>query len=276
MIRRWAWPIVLVGLCACRIQLQRPSPAGLREEAAWAAAGARPGSQQAGFRDGFMNGARMVEEAVQSGRRLYLPQLASRPLAPALRSALSSDVSASPETEYVVEMDEDTGLIKAPASEGPAGFKEGQVQGFQWAFETHRAKLARPRPQPAYPDEWHPWSPTEPALQLLGRGRDVDLVWAPGLLAWAVRERGFAPRRWWRSLLGEVRPTHAALVGDALWLDTGREALALDLETGAVRRVAPAPVHAQEREEVEVPVRAPLTRAEREALETDPQRSLPE
>jgi hypothetical protein len=149
-------------------------------------------------------------------------------------------------------MDPETGLqLRFVRADFTAAFARGQVDGFQWGLARHPADLIHPKAPPKVPELWQPWPTKGGSLALSGSALELDLIWVPGMLAWNIRERGFPGRRNWRPVPAWVRPIRVALGDDAFWVDTDKGALGLDLETGAIRRVAP--VLAQREATTELP-----------------------
>lgn len=196
------------------------------------------------YRQGFLNGARMVEAAAVAHRRPYALRLGTTSGALLPKQKLPEGMTVVEDAPPEVELDMATGLEIFRFAPAPTpGFNEGQVDGFQWAFERRRAELARPRPEPIFPAQWT--LVTDAARTRVAGGQvDVDLSWTPGVLAWTRRESGFPGQRMWRPAPEWMQPLGVALVQDALWIDTVRGALALDLDSGVIRSVKPRPAPA--------------------------------
>lgn len=206
-------------------------------QAAAASEARQTASRQPGYREGFLNGARMVEEARKAGRRPYMLRLGGEAPAPRGAGPLPPGATVVAETAVDVEVDEASGLEIRRVPEGfTGGFGLGQVEGFRWALERNPG-LVRPRPKPSLPARWvAPLKEGEP-MKLDGAHLDVLVLGRPGVLAWSIHERGFPVRRFWRPVPDDLQPKRAGLAGDAFWIDTTRGGLALDLETGAIRAV---------------------------------------
>lgn len=235
--------MISVALLFMATACQKPSAVPTFDQTLVRAAGASeiaiPEADRLDYREGFLNGARMVEEAVKAGRKPFMPRLGQGPGAARPMGPLPEGASIIEEEPPVVEMDPKTGLqIRFVHADFTAAFARGQVDGFQWALARHPADLIHPKVPPSLPDSWDPW-PERGGISLVGPMVNVDLLWTPGLLAWSIRERGFPSKRNWRPIPAWVRPTQAALTWDAFWIDTERGTLGMDLETGAIRRVGP-------------------------------------
>lgn len=239
MLRAAALAVFLLLLTlACR----KPVPAPTFDQALLRAAAASEmaldDAHRPDYREGFLNGARMVEEAVKAGRKPFMPRMGKGPSPYQPAGPLPEGATIVQDEPLQVEVDAATGLqLREVHADFTAAFARGQVDGFQWALARHPADLIQPKAPPALPAIWDAWPAEGGALALSSQALNVDVVSMPGLLAWSIRERGFPPRRNWRPVPAWVQPTRAGLVGDAFWIDTEKGALGLDLDTGAIRRV---------------------------------------
>lgn len=196
------------------------------------------------YRQGFENGARMVEAAVAAHRRPYMLRVGTNSGSLLPKQQLPDGITVLDDAPPEVELDAATGLeIIRFAPTKMRGFTQGQVEGFQWAFEKRRAELAKPRPEPPFPSQWELVTDASHTKVVNEQG-GVSLTWTPGILAWSRSERGFPSQRMWRPAPEWMKPKAVATVKDALWIDTERGALALDLESGVIRSVKPRPAPA--------------------------------
>jgi len=249
MPRPWFLPAlaILAGL-ACKPPQAVPMEAPAREAGRQAAEGL-PAPIRAPFLEGFQSGAAMVQIAVKEHRKPFLlkreaPMEMARPLGPLPEGA--ARVEAPP----AVEMDPATGLQTSGVPGDPdAPFGRGQLAGFRWALDQlagdlARLGLTRPLAPPAPPAAWTPWQEQENRVSLTTETCRGSVTWSPGILAWETAGAGFPPQRRWRPVPPAFRPLFVALGRDALWVETrGLGAVALDLETGAIRRLLPAQPH---------------------------------
>lgn len=230
--------LLLATVLACRKPAVLPNFDQDLNRAAGASEAQVAEAQRPDYREGFLNGARMVEEAVKAGRKPFMPRLGKGPSPYVPAGPLPEGAAIIEDEPPVVEMDPDTGLqLRLVHADFTAAFARGQVDGFQWGLARHPADLIHPKAAPRMPGAWEAWPANGGALALAGSSMNVDLVWTPGLLAWSIRERGFPPRRNWRPVPAWVQPKRGALTDDAFWIETDKGALGLDLETGAIRRV---------------------------------------
>ncbi|MBI4912689.1 MAG: sel1 repeat family protein [Acidobacteria bacterium] len=235
-------PGILLSLCltACK------GPEGSAGPPAWVLEAGRQAKQaslrvdpqgQAAFREGFLNGTEMVRKSRESGMRPFLPRQGA-PFAAVPRT------SPPPGVEILVpppslEVDPETGLQLAPAMGGSETFAQGQVEGFRWAW-AQVGGTASPPPPPELPSQWIPWPPSSASLRLPGPALDGRILWLNDVLLWTAQTQGFPSRQRWR-VFPWGRPRAAALGRDALWVALPDAALALDLDSGAIRKVAPSP-----------------------------------
>lgn len=244
-LRQVAYIALVVLFCACRRLATSPAPLSDNsriELAAKERARAFPERDRPEFLQGFINGAQMVGASLKLGQRPFLPRMGSDASPAIPLGKLPAGAQVQVEVPKV-EMDPETGLVYAFLYvDERRAFAQGQMAGFSWAFEGHRAVLTQPKPVPVLPPTWEEW-PAEGGLVVKSNSLQVECSHSCGLLAWSLQEQGFPPRRRWRSLPEAMRPHHVALSGDALWIDTGSGAIAIDLETGAIRNVLPTQPH---------------------------------
>jgi hypothetical protein len=238
MICRPMRSIALILLAtACRKPTALPTFEQALNQAAGTSEAQVAEAQRPDYRDGFLNGARMIQEAVKAGKKPFMPRMGKGPSVARPLGPLPEGATIIEDDPPTVEMDPETGLqIRFVHPDFTAAFARGQVDGFQWALARHPADLIHPKALPNLPDSWQAW-PEKGPVSLAGTGMDVDLVWTPRLLAWSIRERGFPSKRTWRPVPAWVHPSKAALTGDAFWIDSEKGVLGLDLDTGAIRRV---------------------------------------
>lgn len=231
-------PFLLMVL-ACQKPTTLPTFEQILNKAAGVAEGQMTETQRPDYREGFLNGARMVEEAIKAGRKPFMPRLGEGPSQVRPLGPLPEGAEIIEDEPPVVEMDTTTGLqFRFVRADFTAAFARGQVDGFQWGLARHPAELLHPKAPPEWPSVWEPF-PEKGGISLSGTVGEVDLIWAPGLLAWSIRERGFPSKRNWRPVPAWIHPTQAGLSEDAFWIDSEKGTLGLDLETGAIRRVGP-------------------------------------
>lgn len=233
--------LALVALCACR----RPDTSlddTRLNLAAKVGSMAIPEHDRPEYLQGFFNGAQMVESALKFNQRPFLPRIGSSAGTAIPMQRLPAGAQVQVEIPKM-EMDPETGLLYIFLyADDKQVFPKGQMEGFRWAFEGHRAVLTQPKPVPPLPSAWEDWSIAD-GLVLRSATLTVECNRLEGLLAWSIREQGFPPRRRWRPLPEAMRPQHAALSDDALWVDTTVGAFAIDLETGAIRNIMPTQPH---------------------------------
>lgn len=209
-----------------------------------------PADARGDYQEGFSNGASMVHEALKAGVRPYravldLPTTPSRFLGPVPEGV---QVEASP---LVPEVDRASGLLMRSASGAKNSFfAQGQVDGFDWALAAIGQSLVRPVPVLGMPSKWTSWKAHQGGEVLNAGAWTARILWAPGLLAWSRRERGFPSQRTWRAWEDTEAPRWVALGEGALWLETsGGQAIALDPESGGILETRPAAPHEPSREE---------------------------
>jgi hypothetical protein len=241
----WAALLLLV-LSACQRPVVVPD-AGERwiqalENRSREAARVRSPAEQAEYREGFLNGARMVRQAQDRGQRPFAPVLGAGP-APVPVGALPPGVSLQAAAPRL-EIDPETGLQIAPAMGSSEGFAQGQVEGFRWAWDQVKGSYAPPV-QPTLPASWTPWEQEASAVKVSDPDQTGEVLWRSDTLMWMVKASGFPGRARWRPFPWG-RPVAVALNGGALWVATKEgQALALDLEHGAIRSLQAAPPRAQ-------------------------------
>lgn len=244
-MRQPVFPILLflAGLVACK----PPVPPGNAREAALEAAARSestsvPADRKADFIQGFRMGARMVWEAARRHQTPWQPVLGTPPPPPLPGAARALGVRVEP-PRLDVEVDADTGFPRSVLDPAEGGFNPGEVAGFAWALAPLRNELIHPGhlPAPPAPGSWEAWNPS--GLQLMAAGAPglrVQASWTGNLLAWSWVERGFPPRRTWRSFDPGVVPEAMALQDRCLWIATkGQGTVALDLESGFIVRLDP-------------------------------------
>ncbi|HJV49589.1 MAG TPA: tetratricopeptide repeat protein [Geothrix sp.] len=207
-------------------------------------AAAVPVPERAEYESGFKDGAAMVHLALKAGLRPYRPVLDS-PAGPLRwRGAVPEGVQVDAFTP-VPEVDAATGLLSFPANAVASGaFARGQVDGFSWALAAIGQILVRPVGEVVLPATWRPFTKPQEGQDLEVGRKTVRLLWAPGHLAWARKERGFPGLRAWRSWEDAAAPRWVGLTEQALWVETlGGQAVALDLESGGILKVLPAVHH---------------------------------
>lgn len=201
-------------------------------------------TERADFEAGFTDGAAMVQEALKAGWRPYQPTLNL----PAAKPRFIGPVPEGIEMPACIpqpEVDLATGLILHPTTDvkGPT-FARGQVKGFTWALDAVGQSLVHPLPEPDWPRRWVSWQDFLKRPELDFESQTVRVFWAPGLLGWSLKERGFPSRRTWRDWVEVEVPRWVGLSKGALWVETqGGQAIALDLQSSGILRVRPAPVH---------------------------------
>lgn len=237
--------LLLAMLSACK----RPEAAQLQPRNEWDQAATQAGdkgahavqeARKAEYREGFRNGAAMVRAALEVGQRPYLLRLGSGPAVVRPLGALPPGFEIE-EAPLACELDPDTGLeIRTVQGDQSMPFARGQVEGFAWALERERARLARPLARPTLPRAWEPWPETSPSLRLSAEGSTGMAQRIPGGLLWQSQRLGFPILRRWR-MWSESNAIRAASLGaDCLWVETAHgELAALDLETGVIRDVQP-------------------------------------
>jgi hypothetical protein len=239
------WTLLVCGGCAKR---QVDSWPGRVNAALAGRSGTVSERERAEYEAGFTNGASMVHAALKAGVRPYRPVLDLPMPSPTWRGAAPDGVQVEPFAPSP-EVDPDTGLILYPASGVKSGaYARGQADGFTWALSAIGQSLVRPVPELGFPKIWRPFARPQDGVDLDTAGRTVRILWAPGHLAWAWKERGFPDQRTWRSWGDAEAPAWVGLSEQALWVESrsGR-AIALDLESGGILRVGLAMPHAQPR-----------------------------
>lgn len=213
-------------------------------------------NERAEYEAGFTDGAAMVHEALKAGERPYRPVLQipvsappKRGVAPEATQAegftFSSEDVRVEASAFVSEVDTETGLLIFPASDvkSPA-FGRGQVEGFSWALSTIGRSLVHPVPPLALPTTWEPFTKTQGGQDLDAGKKTVRLLWAPGHLGWAWKERGFPGHRTWRIWNEAEAPRWIGLTEQAIWVESrDGQAIALDLVSGGILRFQPAVIH---------------------------------
>jgi len=199
-----------------------------------------PAADQALYREGFLEGVKMVREAQQRGIRPFLPLFADDAEAPQPRGALPKDLALLVPAPNL-EIDPETGLeIRRVGGAGSSAFAKGQSDGFRWAWDQVRAGFtARKAPEP--PKAWAPWPEANPQVELALGPVDLRVSWSAGRLFWELRNAGFPPQRRWRAFPWG-QPILVALGSEVLWVvPQGQPALAMDLDSGVVRATLQAP-----------------------------------
>ncbi|MBI1752405.1 MAG: sel1 repeat family protein [Acidobacteria bacterium] len=201
--------------------------------------------ERAEYEAGFGDGAAMVHQSLKAGVRPFRPVLNLPDMAPLGMGPLPEGVErlAAPP---VAEVDAETGLLMYPASAAKSGaFAQSQADGFTWALAAIGQSLRRPVPQLVVPANWQPFLRPQEGQDLDAGKKTVRLLWAPGHLAWAWKERGFPSQRTWRVWTETEAPSWISLSEQALWVENRRgHALAVDLESGGILAVRPAMPHA--------------------------------
>lgn len=202
--------------------------------------------ERAEYEAGFRDGAAMVHQSLKVGVRpfrpvLNPPGLALQGMGPLPEGA--ERVAAPP----AAEVDAETGLLMYPVGTAKSeAFARGQVDGFTWALAAIGQSLTRPVPQLALPANWQPFLRPQEGQDLDAGKRTVRLLWAPGHLAWAWKERGFPSQKTWRVWAEAEAPSWISLSEQALWVENRRgHALAVDLESGGILAVHSAVPHAK-------------------------------
>ncbi|WLT30165.1 tetratricopeptide repeat protein [Geothrix sp. PMB-07] len=201
--------------------------------------------ERAEYEAGFGDGAAMVHQSLKAGVRPFRPVLHQPSAAPQAMGPLPEGVErvvAAP----VVEVDSETGLLMVPASGAKSdAFARGQADGFTWALAAIGQSLVRPVPGLVFPANWAPFQRPQEGQDLDVGKKTVRLLWAPGHLAWAWKERGFPSQHNWRTWTEGEAPSWISLSEQALWVETRRgHALAVDLESGGILAVRSAVPHA--------------------------------
>jgi TPR repeat protein len=235
MLRNSAALLLLALVAACR----PPADEARQQAGHW------PEPQRAEFLDGYRQGSAMVDTALRAGRAPWL-----------LRAGSGSEASAGPLPPGMVQTEAPPRPEQDPATGWPihylpmaSPFAHGQLAGFDQALLRQRPELARrgllrPGPTPVLPGQWLRWPVKGSELTLEAGPLAIRVQWQPGLLAWTSTEQGFPPLRRWRPAPAWLRPRYLALQPGTLWLETPDQgALALDLETGAIAAILPAPAH---------------------------------
>lgn len=199
----------------------------------------------ADYEAGFRDGAEMVHQALKAGRRPFRPVPDAPALAPQWRGATPEGVVVEPSSP-APEVDAESGLQQFPASFAKSDvFARGQVDGFSWALSAIGQGLVRPVPPLAFPSQWVPFAHPQEGQELEAGPKTVRLLWAPGHLAWAQKERGFPSQRTWRLWDEPGAPAWISLSEQALWVESPQgHAYALDLESGGILAVRSAIPHA--------------------------------
>jgi hypothetical protein len=146
----------------------------------------------------------------------------------------------------VSEVDPETGLLLFPIGDvDRAVFGRGQADGFTWALSAIGQSLVQPVPTLELPAHWEPFKRPQEGQDLDAGRKSVRLLWAPGHLAWAWKERGFPSHRTWRFWNESEAPGWIGFTEQAIWVETkGGYAMALNLESGGLLKVQPAVPHA--------------------------------
>ena len=144
-----------------------------------------------------------------------------------------------------LEVDARSGLLMHPASGAKSSaFARGQVDGFDWALSAIGQSLVQPILEGGMPKRWVPWENLQDSQDLDLGLKVVQVLWAPGHLAWTWKERGFPERRNWRPWGDSEAPRWLALTERALWVESrSGQAIALDFESGGILCVKPAFPH---------------------------------
>ncbi|GLH72316.1 hypothetical protein GETHLI_08180 [Geothrix limicola] len=203
-----------------------------------------PVHERAEYESGFKDGAAMVHLALKAGMRPFRPVLDVPVRPPRWRGAVPEGVQIEAFAP-VPEIDAATGLLRYPANAVTSGaFARGQVDGFSWALAAIGQTLVHPVGDVVLPSEWQPFAKTREGQDLDAGRKTVRVLWAPGHLAWARKERGFPGLRTWRAWEDAVAPAWIGLTEQALWVESqSGHAVALDLESGGILKVLPAVHH---------------------------------
>jgi hypothetical protein len=208
------------------------------------------------YEAGFTDGASMVHEALKVGERPFRPVLQAHASAPRFREVAPESTQVggftfSPEdvqTEALMpvsEVDTETGLLLFSVSEvKSSAFGRGQADGFTWALSAIGQSLVHPVPPLVLPTAWEPFTKPRDGQDLDADKKSVRILWAPGHLAWAWKERGFPSHRTWRIWNEAEAPRWIGLTEQAIWVESmAGQAIALDLVSGGILKTQPAVMH---------------------------------
>ncbi len=241
----WRYPLVLMLVLTVGC-VKRPADTWpLRLNAALAGRTASvPDPERAEYESGFKDGAAMVHQALKAGMRPFKPVLDLPLPPPRWKGPIPEGVALDPFSPRP-EVDTETGLLLYPASAATSSaFARGQVDGFSWALSAIGQSLVRPVLDVIPPAHWEPFIRPLDGQDLDAGKKAVRLLWAPGHLAWARKERGFPGQRTWRAWDDSAAPGWIGLTEQALWVESrGGLAVAMDLEFGGILRVQPAVHH---------------------------------
>jgi len=201
-------------------------------------------SERAEYEAGFSNGASMVHEALKAGVRPYRPVL-NLPVAPPRGRGPSPEGVLVEAFTPSPEVDPASGLLLYPASAVKSeAFTRGQVEGFSWALSAIGQSLVHPIPAVVWPSTWQPFLKPLDGLDLDAGKKSVRILWAPGHLAWALKERGFPGQRTWRPWGDAEAPSWVGLSEQALWVESrDGQAIAMDMVSGGILQVRSAVPH---------------------------------